>query len=111
MYKLFIAILLLGSGFNICTAQQGLIVNELKEKIAFLTYDKNLGRYPGVSVNKKIVCYIKKDLKKSDILPYLKYWEQAFTAQLRMEKGVKVKKGPRGILIRKSFSGQGHPLE
>jgi hypothetical protein len=61
-------------------AQQDISANELKEPIVFLTSDKltsnkNLGSYPGGKVNKKIVRYIEKDLKKHDRPPYLKSYK------------------------------------
>tara|TARA_R110000868_G_scaffold93190_1_gene258057 strand:- start:21392 stop:22381 length:990 start_codon:yes stop_codon:yes gene_type:complete len=90
--KLFFAIVLFGSCFNICIAQQEVTTNELKEHIAYLTADKNAGRYPGGKVNKRIVSYIEKDFKESDIPSYLKSYKQSFMAQLRVKKGDTPKK-------------------
>ncbi|MBC8768598.1 M28 family peptidase [Arenibacter sp. BSSL-BM3] len=90
--KLIIAIFLLGSWFNICIAQEDITTDELKEHITYLTSDKNSGRYPGGKVNKRIVNYIKKDFKGSNIPSYLKSYKQPFMAQLRVKKGLMPKK-------------------
>lgn len=90
--KLFFAILLSGSWFNICIAQQDITIDELKEHITYLTADKNVGRYPGGKVNKRIVSYIEKDFKESNIPSYLKSYKQPFMAQLRVKKGDEPKK-------------------
>ncbi len=86
--KLIIAIFLLGSWFNICIAQEDITTDELKEHISYLTSDKNSGRYPGGKANKRIVNYIKRDFKKSNIPSYLKSYKQPFMAQLRVKKGL-----------------------
>lgn len=68
-------------------AQTQITAQELKKHIGFLVSDDNEGRYPGEKSNKKIVRYIRSEMKKSGIKTTI----QTFTAQLRNKKGTAVK--------------------
>ncbi|MCK0146600.1 M20/M25/M40 family metallo-hydrolase [Arenibacter sp. F26102] len=83
-FNLFSCFLLI----NLLSAQEEITVQELQEHISYLTSDKNSGRYPGGKANKRIVNYIKRDFKKSNIPSYLKSYKQPFMAQLRVKKGL-----------------------
>lgn len=67
-------------------AQADITVPELKEHIHFLTAKENTGRFPGGKENKKLVKYIRKDLKKNGIKPLSKSYLQEFNAKLRLDK-------------------------
>lgn len=82
-------------GLNFLMAQEEITEQELKEHIVFLTSDKNSGRYPGGKINRKIVSYIKRDFKASNIPPFDKCYKQAFTAKLRVKEGETPKKDVR----------------
>lgn len=90
--RFYIALLVTVFGVGYSIAQGEITEKELKEHIVFLTSDKNLGRYPGGKINRKIVSYIVKDFKDSDIPPFKKSYKQAFTAKLRVKKGEDPKK-------------------
>lgn len=87
-----IAIITICLWVDFSMAQNGITEQELKDHILFLTADKNLGRYPGGKINRRVVSYIKKDFKGSDIPPFKKTYKQTFTAKLRVKQGEAPKK-------------------
>lgn len=90
--RLFIALFCIGLCMNLSMAQEEITEKELQDHIAFLTSDKNSGRYPGGKINRKIVSYIVKDFKKSGIPAFNRSYKQAFTTKLRVKKGEKSKR-------------------
>lgn len=72
-------------------SQSEITENELKEHIIFLTSEKNAGRYPGGKENKRVVKYLKKELKKIGLAAFENDYKQSFEASLRVEKGTDVK--------------------
>ena len=73
--------------FVVVFSQSEITKSELKEHIQFLTADKNVGRYPGGKLNKKVVKYLQKQFKKSGIKPFSKKYTQEFHVKLRTKKG------------------------
>lgn len=69
-------------------SQSEVTTGELKEHIAFLTSEKNAGRYPGGKENKRVVKYLKKEFKKLGLKSFGNDYRQSFEASLRVEKGV-----------------------
>jgi Zn-dependent M28 family amino/carboxypeptidase len=69
-------------------AQSEITEAEIKNHIEFLAHPKNKGRYPGTKESEKVVRYIRKDFKKSGVLPLSSSYFQEFEARLRVKKGV-----------------------
>jgi len=87
MKKSLLLALFLTSYFSLFS-QSEITKNEIKDHIAFLILDKNGGRLPGEKGAKRVVKYLKKEFKNIGLKPLSKNYEQAFKAQLRVDKGV-----------------------
>ena len=70
-------------------AQEDITVPELYEHIEILTSDEFKGRAPGGRLNKKVIRYIRSDLKRSGIDRFKKSYFQSFTCQIRNKEGEK----------------------
>lgn len=68
------------------TAQEEITVPELYEHIETLTDEKFKGRAPGGRLNKKLIRYIRRDLKKSGVKSFDGGYFQSFQAQIRTPK-------------------------
>lgn len=68
-------------------AQADITEKELKEHLWFLASPKMKGRFPGTKENRKVVEYLTKQFRKSDIAPYQGSYLQEFTAKIRVKKG------------------------
>lgn len=69
-------------------AQVEITENELQGHLEFLTSERNAGRFPGGRSNRRVVSYLKKDLKKMGVSAFDLGYIQKFRARLRVEKGL-----------------------
>ncbi|MBY5956874.1 M20/M25/M40 family metallo-hydrolase [Membranicola marinus] len=84
LYKtLLIACLTLSSQIQ---AQENITVPELYGHIEYLTQKKLKGRTPGGRLNKKVIRYLRTDLKKSGVKHFNHGYFQPFYVQMRSEK-------------------------
>lgn len=68
-------------------AQDDITVPELYEHIEILTSEKYQGRAPGGRINKKLVRYLRQDLRKSGVKKLKSGYLQSFNCQVRVKKG------------------------
>lgn len=68
-------------------AQEAITVLELYDHVDVLTSTKYQGRAPGGRLNKKVIRYLRQDLKKSGISHFKGGYFQSFTCRMRTEKG------------------------
>src|SRR5690606_16416927 len=68
-------------------SQEDITVPELYDHIERLTDPKLKGRPPGGKLNKKLIRYIRRDLKKAGVESFKGGYFQPFKAQIRVEQG------------------------
>ena len=68
-------------------AQSEITTAEIKDHIEYLASDKMKGRYPGTKENRKVVKYVRKQLRQAGVEKIGDSYLQEFHAKLRVKKG------------------------
>lgn len=83
---MLLAVITLFLSFRL-NAQEEITVPELYDHIEILTSEKYKGRAPGGRLNKKLIRYLRLDLRRSGVEKFDKSYFQPFFFQLRTAKG------------------------